>query len=77
MTTDVQAGLSLVYVDTQASAISQASAYSCKGVVADGVVSTVFPEFANRAINTDGIRLPGSSTLQQWPVGFDVFITCL
>ena len=61
MTTHVCAGANLVYVDTQASAFPQDSAYSCKGVVTDGVVSTVFSHSATRASCTMAISLPGCS----------------
>lgn len=65
MTTDTFAGFSQVCVDTQASAISQGSAYSCKRVVADCVVSTVVPYSAKRTLRTIANSLPGCSSLQQ------------
>ncbi len=65
MTTDVCAGASPVYVDTRASAFLQVSAYSCKGVVTDGVVSTRLISFGHACIARAGQQIARLQCLMQ------------
>jgi len=82
MTTDVCAGVSLVYVDTRASAFSQVSAYSCKGVVADGVVSTRHFSFGHACIARGGqqiarLQLSNAAMACQSCTIHDMLSTCM